>query len=63
MPGSAGTGESQVLQVICIKSDTDPRKGLGTAVSYPGIIRTFAKGLREVKRAESLEAGSPIWVN
>lgn len=49
MPGSAGTGGSQVPQATYIRSDTDPGKGLGMAVSSPGIIVTFAKEPGEVK--------------
>ena len=53
MPGSAGTGGSQVPQATFIRSDTDPGKGLGTAVSSPGFIGTFAKGPGEAKKEES----------
>lgn len=59
MPGSAGTGESQAPQATSIRSDTDPGKGLETAVSSPGIIGTSAKGPRKVKEEERQGRQSP----
>lgn len=57
MPGSAGIGGSQGPQATSIRSDTDPGKGLGMAVSE--IIGIFAKGTGEAKGRERLEADSP----
>lgn len=59
MPGSVGTGGSQAPRATSIRSDTDPGKGLGAAVSSPGIIGTFAKGPGKMKEEERLEADGP----
>lgn len=64
MPGSAGTGGSRVPQATSIKSDTEPGKGLETALSSPGFTGTFAKGPEEVKNSwKRVEADSPTQVN
>lgn len=53
MPGSAGIGGSQAPQATSIRSDTDPGKGLGMALSSPGIIGTLALGPGKVKEEET----------
>lgn len=52
MPGSAGTGGSQDPQATSIRSDTEPGKGPGPAVSSPGFTETFAKGLGKAKKRQ-----------